>query len=93
MQKAVTDMALETERLYFRHWTIEDKYKLFKMAKDPDIGYRCELGYRPGRDYRGKGIMPEACRELIRHALNEIRNDYVNLMTKEDREYLRNLQE
>lgn len=179
-------MALETERLYFRHWTIEDKDELFKMAKDPDIGYRCgwpahktiedsistintvfqgkenyaiiykdndkpigcidlmfnrdaedecELGYWLGRDYWGKGIMPEACRELIRHAfedlkvskiwcgyyecneqskrvqeklgfkfyekkenvevalLNEIRNDYVNLMTKEDREYLRNPQE
>lgn len=179
-------MALETERLYFRHWTIEDKDELFKMAKDPDIGYRCgwpthktiedsistintvfqgkenyaiiykdndkpigcidlmfnrdaedecELGYWLGRDYWGKGIMPEACRELIRHAfedlkvskiwcgyyegneqskrvqeklgfkfyekkenvevalLNEIRNDYVNLMTKEDWEYLRNPQE
>ena len=53
-------MALETERLYFRHWTIEDKDELFKMAKDPDIGYRCELGYWLGRDYWGKGIMPEA---------------------------------
>jgi len=170
-------MRLETERLYFRHWTLEDKDALFAMAKDPDIGYRCgwpahksvedsintintvftgkenyaiclkstdepigcidlmfnkkkddecELGYWLGREYWGQGIMPEACRELIRHAfedlnvskvwcayyegneqskrvqeklgfvlqekkenvkvtlLNEVRNDYVNLLTRED---------
>lgn len=168
---------LETERLYFRHWEVDDKEELFRMAKDPDIGYRCgwpahksveesantietvftgdenyaiclkdsdkpvgcidlmfnqdkddecELGYWLGRDYWGQGIMPEACRELIRHAfedlncskvwcayyegneqskrvqeklgfkfqekkenvkvvlLNEVKNDYVNLLTRED---------
>lgn len=168
---------METERLFFRHWTTDDKDELFQLAKDPEIGWRCgwpahktvedsintinnvftgkenyaiclkgedktigcitlmfnkenkdecELGYWLGRDYWGKGIMPEACRELIRHAfedlkvskiwccyyegneqsrkvqeklgfkfqkkkenvrvalLNEVRNDYVNLLTKED---------
>lgn len=114
---------IETERLYFRHWTLDDKEQLFSMAKDPDVGYRCgwpahktiedsieviktvftgkenyaicmkendlpigcvdlmetkggqderELGYWLGKPYWGKGYMPEAAKELIRHGFEEL---------------------
>ncbi len=168
---------LQTERLYLRHWTINDKEQLFSLAKDPEIGDKCgwpahktiedsinvittvftgeenyaiclkgkddpigcvdlmfnkdpsnecELGYWLGRSYWGKGIMPEAAEELIRHGfedlnlsriwcayyegneqskrvqeklgfifqekkenvkvplLDEYRNNYINLLTRED---------
>ena len=32
---------METERLFFRHWTTDDKDELFQLAKDPEIGWRC----------------------------------------------------
>ena len=92
--------------------------------KDPSN--ECELGYWLGRSYWGKGIMPEAAEELIRHGfedlnlsriwcayyegneqskrvqeklgfifqekkenvkvplLDEYRNNYINLLTRED---------
>ena len=38
------------------------------LAKGPN---ECELGYWLGRPYWGKGIMPEAAKELLRHAFED----------------------
>jgi len=37
----MADSYLKTKRLYFRHWTINDREQLFSLAKDPDIGNKC----------------------------------------------------
>ncbi len=46
-----------------------------KMGDSTDLTERtdeCELGYWLGRDFWGRGIMPEAARELIRHAFETL---------------------
>ena len=37
-----------------------------------DRDYECELGYWLGKPFWGKGYMPEAAREIIRHAFEEL---------------------
>lgn len=46
-----------------------------KMGTDTDLTEKedeCELGYWLGVPYWGKGIMPEAAEELLRHAFEEL---------------------
>ena len=114
---------METERLYFRRWSLDDKEQLFSLAKDPDVGYRCGWpAHRTIEDsirviktvFTGdenyaiclKGTdLPIGCVELMVTKrgqeklgfvfqekkenvkvtlLDEYRNDYINLLTRED---------
>lgn len=36
---------METERIYLRHWTVEDAETLYRLASDPDVGPRA--GWTP----------------------------------------------
>ena len=56
---------LETERLILRHWAESDA----DLAHGDD---ECELGFWLGKHFWGRGIMPEASRELLRHAFEEL---------------------
>ena len=57
----------------------------------------CELGYWLGKTFWGRGLMPEAVREMLRHAfedvdvplMHETRTGYVNAMTREEWENVR----
>ena len=46
-----------------------------KMKEDSDLTDRddeCELGYWIGKPFWGQGMMPEAAKELIRHAFEDL---------------------
>ena len=49
--------------------TIELKLKGADLVQNDD---ECELGYWLGKKYWGKGIMPEAARELVRRAFEDL---------------------
>lgn len=51
-----------------------------KMGSDTDMTDRadeCELGYWIGREFWGQGLIPEASRELLRHAFEDLKMNTV----------------
>ena len=78
---------METERLILRRWNENDAEDLYRYASDPDVGPiagwpahqsidesrddECEMGYWLGKPFWGQGIMPEAVKEMLRHAFED----------------------
>lgn len=46
--------------------------KLIGSTDMTDRDNECELGYWIGKPFWGQGLIPEACRELLRHAFEEL---------------------
>ena len=79
---------IETDRLLLRRWEDSDAEDLYKYASDPDVGPiagwpahqsieesrddECEMGYWLGKRFWGQGIMPEAVKEMLRHAFEDL---------------------
>ena len=51
--------------------------KLGEKAELAEGGNGCELGYWLGKPFWGQGIVPEASRELIRHAFDDLGFDKI----------------
>ena len=78
---------LETDRLLLRPFTLDDAEGLYAYASHPEVGppagfvdrHRTELGtpseeigYSLARDCWGQGLIPEAVKEIIRHAFADL---------------------
>ena len=76
-------MMLETERLVLRRWEESDlksdrraigaiELKLNGHTDMTEKEDECELGYWLGKPFWGQGLIPEAAREMLRHAFENL---------------------
>ena len=67
-------MILETNRLILRPWCESDADDLYTYASDPEVGP--PAGWPPhtsiGKPYWGQGLIPEASREMLRYAFEDL---------------------
>ena len=72
---ALSDMAAEAESPYVFHWVIELDGKAVGRVKgwevSPHNGY-VQLGYDVAPGMRGRGIMTEAVRAILRYLLTDV---------------------